>query len=59
MLDVIRHFLGVSLVDMSHKIIKLLNILPLQVSVTFLLIILYNFYKGKPGKQEIGNESCI
>lgn len=53
MLDIISHLLVVSLVHMPHIVIELLNILPLQVCVTFFLIILYNFYKGKPGKREI------
>lgn len=52
MLDVIRHLSDVSLVHMSHIIIKLLNILPLQVGVAVLLLILYNFYEEKPGKRK-------
>lgn len=52
MLDIIRHLLVLALVHMSHIIIKLLNILPLQFCVTFLLIILYNFCKGKAGNRK-------
>lgn len=43
-LDVIRLLLALALVQVPHRVVQLLHILPLQVSVTFLLVILYNFY---------------
>jgi len=46
-LDIIGYFLALFLVQMSDIIIELLHILPLQVSVTFFLLILYNFYMEK------------
>lgn len=48
MLDIICDLLVLPLVHMPDIVVELLNILPLQVCVTFLLIILYNFYKGQP-----------
>lgn len=44
MLDVIGRLLAPSLVQMPDVIIEFLHILSLQVCVTFLLLILYNFY---------------
>lgn len=41
-LDVVCHLLALSLVQMPDIIIEFFNILPLQVCVTFLLLVLYN-----------------
>lgn len=41
-LDVIDHLPALSLVQMPDVIIEFLDILPLQVCVTFLLLVLYN-----------------
>ena len=43
-LDIIGCLPALSLVQVPDEIIELLDVLPLQVGVTFLLIVLYNFY---------------
>lgn len=45
MLDVKGHLAALSLVQVPDVIIELLDVLPLKVSVTFLLLVLYNFYQ--------------
>lgn len=50
-LDVIGLLLAPSLVQMSDIIVQFLDILPLQVCVTFLLLSLYNFYMENTAEQ--------
>lgn len=44
MLDVVRLLLALALVQVPHGVVQLLHVLPLQVCVTFLLIVLYDLY---------------
>lgn len=51
MLDVIGHLLAFFLVHMPDIIVELLNILPLQIGITFFLLIIYDlFMKNKQQK---------
>lgn len=43
-LDVVGHLPALALVQMPDVIVELLDVLPLQVGVTLLLLVLYNFY---------------
>lgn len=45
MLNIIGHLLAFVLVQMPHIIVELLDILPLQVGITFFLLILYDLYR--------------
>lgn len=60
MLDVVSHLLVLSLVQMSDVVVEFLDILPLQVGVTFLLIILYNFYmKNTAEKSYLSRQNVV
>lgn len=59
MLDVIGHLLALPLVQMPDIIIELLDILPLQISVTVLLLIFYNFYMKNTAEKSIFPETML
>lgn len=61
MLDVVSHLLVLSLVQVSDVVVEFLDILPLQVGVTFLLIILYNFYMKNKSREIVSfqTECCV
>lgn len=48
-LHVVRLLLALTLVQVPHRVVQLLHVLPLQVRVTFLLLILYDLYAVTTG----------